>query len=106
MKNMFYNLTLLTSLNLNSFNLNSINEGNITTIFYELNSSLKYCIKDDINDELKNILNKYSQINCSQLCAQNSQNNYYFQEENKCLNKCTDNNNYIFDYDNICYILS
>ena len=103
MQNMFYNLTLLTSLNLNSFNLNSLNEGIITKIFYELNSSLKYCITDDINDELKIILKNYSQINCSQLCEQSSQNKYYFQEENKCLNKCSDNKIYIFDYDNICY---
>ena len=127
MANMFSNCSLLTSLELGNFNtslvtdmskmfyyckslislnLNSFNTDNVITfdeMFISLNNSLKYCINENIKNE---IISQFSssnlKVNCSELCFDNSQKKY-IPEKNICMNNCFNDDIYIYEYNNKCY---
>ena len=100
MSKMFYHCQSLISLNLNSFNTDNVNT--FDDIFSNLNDSLKYCINDNIKND---IISKFSssnlKVNCSELCYDNSQK--YIPEKNKCMNNCFNDDIYIYEYNNRCY---
>ena len=99
MTNMFYNCYSLTSLNLNSFS--TLKANSYSNMFFNI-TNLKYCINDEV-EQIKNQVSSFIELNCSELCYKDSTNKF-IKEKNKCINDCTLDNTYNFEYDNICYI--
>ena len=97
MSNMFYNCYSLTSLNLNSFNKASLSS--YSDMFFNL-TNLKFCINNEV-DEIKSQLSSYTELNCDELCSQDSTNKF-IEEKNKCINNCFLDDTYILEYDNKC----
>jgi surface protein len=100
---MFYNCSSLKSLNLKSFDTSSILTYN--NMFTNLLESFKYCINDGISENIILQLFSFSKTNCSELCHMNSKNNKYISEKNECINNCTEDDTYKFEYNDICYSL-
>ena len=102
MENMFANCISLTSLNINSFNTQNV--GNYNNIFLGLQNSLKICLNDDIKEEIKSQLSEFQKVNCAELCQENGQNKYIY-EQNKCIDSCSNDNDntYIYEYNDGCY---
>jgi hypothetical protein len=65
-------------------------------------SIIKYCINDEISEEIKSQLSSFTEVNYSDLCFDNSQKKYII-EKNKCISECNNDITYIYEYDNICY---
>ena len=102
MSYMFYNCSSLISLNLNSFNTLNINS--FTEMFTNIQESFKYCINDNkISNEILEQLSPFNKTNCSELCSIQSQNNFIF-EKNKCIDDCSKDNIYKFEYNKKCYL--
>jgi surface protein len=103
MRQMFYNCYSLKSLNLNSFNTVNVQANRFNEMFFNFNVSIiKYCINDEISEEIKSQLSSFIEMNCSDLCFDNSQKKYII-EKNKCISECNNDITYIYEYDNICY---
>ena len=98
---LFYNCTSLISLNLKSFNTSLVN--GYLHMFTNFLSSFKYCINNIISESIKSKLSSFNEANCSELCYINSQNKKFISEKNKCINNCTEDDTYMFEYNNICY---
>ena len=97
---MFYNCSSLISLNLTNFDLEPSSYYNL---FEGCNEEMKYCI-DDNKEYDKNIIKflKDFENNCSEICiAYNSQK--FIVEKNLCLDKCSIDNEYKYEYDTLCY---
>ena len=102
MNEMFLNCTSLISLNLNNFIIS--NKTNCTYMFFGINSKLKYCL-DSIISISKNIIKELPRNNiknCSDSCFSNKQNKFLIQD-NKCIDNCTKDEKYIYEYNYICY---
>ena len=101
MDHIFYNCNSLNSLNLKSFN--TLNVANFNNMFDNCKDTLQYCINDEINSEqILSQLSAYNKVNCSDLCLLNS--NKYILGKNLCINSCLNDNDYQYEYNNICYI--
>ena len=101
MSYMFYNCSSLISLNLNSFNTLNIN--NFTQMFANIQDSFKYCINDNkISNEILVQLSPFNKTNCSELCSIQSQKNFVL-EKNKCIDNCSKDNTYKYEYNKKCY---
>ena len=98
MASMFYGCRSLISLNLNKFN--TINVTSYDDMFFNVNN-LKYCINDEIIEEIKSQLSSFSQNECLELCTYGQMK--MISEKNKCINNCYDDDTYKFEYENICY---
>ena len=101
MSQMFYNCYALKSLNLNSFNTVNAQANCFNEMFVNANI-IKYCINDQISEEIKSQLSSFTEVNCSDLCFDNSQKKYII-EKNKCISDCNNDITYLYEYDNICY---
>ena len=97
MSYMFSNCQSLASLNLNSFNTKSLNSS--YQMFDNITENFIYCINDSISEQIESQLKSYSMKNCSELCSERK----YIIEKNKCIDSCTYDNLYIFEYNNICF---
>ena len=101
MSYMFYNCSSLISLNLNSFNTLNIND--FTNMFTNIQNFFKYCINDNkISEDILLQLSPFNKTNCSELCSIQSQNNFIF-EKNKCIDDCSKDDTYKFEYNKKCY---
>ena len=100
MEYMFSNCYSLTSLNINSFNTENVE--NYDNMFSSINGNLKYCFNNDINNEIKSQLPDYNKVECSELCQIDS-NQKYIPEQNKCIEDCSNDDTYIYEYNNECY---
>ena len=102
MRYMFSECSSLISLNLSNFN-NITYSHNITGLFTNCNSNLKYCINDNItyNYMLLDLL-KYFHKNCSEICITYNKKKYISQKF-LCINDCSSDAQYKFEYNNICY---
>ena len=99
---MFGECSSLISLNLSSFS--SIpNSANLNDMFYNCNQNLKYCINDNLiyNDEFIDTL-KIFKKNCSDICI-TMNNKKYIKEKYLCIDDCSLDSEYKYDYNNICY---
>ena len=99
---MFSECSSLISLNLTNFYTIS-NTNDFTGMFSNCNKNLKYCINDNLsyNDKFIDTL-KIFQKNCSDICITM---NYkkYIMEKYLCIDDCSLDNEYTYDYNNICY---
>ena len=98
MSYMFYYCDSLISLNLNNF---TISKGTYyTNMIYSYKSNTTYCI----NDKIKSLFKDYSPLknNCSSLCFTNP-NHKLIKEKNECINNCSYDSEYIYEYKGICY---
>ena len=97
---MFYNCSSLISLNLTGFDLKP---QNVNNIFEGCNENMIYCIdyKKEYNKDLMKFLRNFD-INCTDICVTyNSQK--FIIEKDLCLDKCSVDNEYKYEYDNYCY---
>ena len=100
MEKMFYNCESLLFINLYSFTENK--NVNIDYIFDNTQDDLIYCINVDNVGKIKNKLqNKINENNCNHDCFQ--ENKKIIPEKKECLDKCSLDSEYIYEYENICY---
>ena len=101
MEYIFYNCSSLNSLNIKYFN--TLNADNLINIFYNCKDTLQLCFNDVNNSEqfLFQVSN-YTKKNCSELCTLNS--DKYILGKNKCINSCLNDDDYQYEYNEICYI--
>ena len=102
MKEMFWNCKSLISLNLNNFIISQ--NVNCENMFSGINSKVIYCL-DSIKNISNNIIEQLAQNNtqnCSDLCFLNEENKFLLQD-NKCIDNCTKDERYIYEYESICY---
>ena len=124
MNHMFNGCNKLISLNLDNFNTSSLIDAsymfcdcyslvslNLTNfdfttsifnyMFAGVNNKLKYCIDDNKTYQFLDLIEKCEK-NCKYVCiAGNSRT--YIPEENLCINNCSMNEYYKYNYNNICY---
>ena len=99
MENLFYGCKSLISLNLYNFTFENVSD--FTNIFYGSYPYLSLCI--NTSKALK--ISQYIQsikINCSNICFQNN-NHKIIIEKNICVDNCTEDPIYKFDYKDVCY---
>ena len=96
---MFYGCSSLISLNLNNFNTSLVTS--MKDMFSGCNSNLIYCINEIKENNLTIILSNFRK-DCNNTCFVNLEHKF-IKEENKCINNCYDDNQYKFEYNNICY---
>ena len=126
MKEMFCNLCSLVSLDLSNFDTSSVTEMNemfngansliylnlisfverddvtINNIFYFDIKELNYCINETNAPKIyEELLKKRIRNNCGNECFKNAKK--IIIEEKKCVQKCTDDDKYIYELNNICY---
>ena len=122
--NMFYGCTSLKSLDLSSFytpqvkyvynlfgecsslifvNLKNFDTYNISdsiNMFYGVNSNLIYCANSSKISSIL-LLSNYTN-NCSDYCFTNPKSKIIF-DKKKCIDNCYNDNEYKYEYNNICY---
>ena len=102
MYGMFQNCQSLISLNLRNFIFKE--DVNIENMFTDINPNLIYSIGSSIPQNLLEILLvAVGSSDNSNLCFQNSENKFII-EELRCIDNCTNDNLYKFEYNNLCYI--
>ena len=100
MEYMFYNCDSLLFINLYSFTENT--NVKIDYIFDNTQDDLIYCINADNLEKIKNeIKNKINENNCNHDCFQ--KNKKIIPEKKECLDNCSLDSEYIYEYENICY---
>ena len=102
MREMFYNCQSLISLNLNNFIIPA--DTNCEDMFFGINPKLIYCL-DSIKNTSNNIVDKLPENNiqnCSDSCFVNAENKFLL-DYNKCIDNCTKDENYRYEYNYICY---
>ena len=99
MYGMFYGCHSLISLNLHNFNTSIVT--NISNIFDGCNSSLIYCINEKIENKLSPLLSNVSN-DCNNICFVNLDRGL-MKGKRKCVNNCLDDDQYKYEYNNICY---
>ena len=98
---MFEGCTSLISLNLISFNTPLLIEEYIN-MFDDVDENLRLCYNDStLSQGVKELLSGYIN-NCSNDCFMNEDNKFII-EERKCIDNCSKDDIYKFEYDNICY---
>ena len=102
MNAIFYGCSSLMYLNIINFDSSNINSNGYSDMFGNYNSNLIYCI-----NETKLVSGIRSQLptghnNCSNICFSDS-NIKYIIEKNTCIDKCSNDNDYKNEYENICY---
>ena len=91
----------LEILNINSFVQN--NYIDFSDLFKDISKELVYCLKEKSeNQEIINILqNKNAINNCTFICK--NRNEKIISENYMCIVECSQNNNYRYEYNNICF---
>ena len=96
---MFHGCHSLISLKLDNLNSSS----KIATYMFEgCNTNLIYCIDYSKNYSFLPQLSGFKNNNCSDICFTDS-NHKLIREKRKCIDKCENDDIYIFEYNNICY---
>ena len=99
MANMFSNCNSLLSLNLTNFNTSLT--PSINNMFYNCNENLTYCIDDKKEYSFSTLLLEYTK-DCNYICS-NFYNYRFIKDKVQYINNCTNDEKYIFEYNNICY---
>jgi surface protein len=99
MKYMFSNCRALKSLDLSNFDTTSLN--NMVEMFISINPYLTYCIDDKKEYKFLDQLKNYHK-SCSEICISYNLKKYN-PENNHCINNCTMDEIYKYEYNNICY---
>ena len=99
MENMFYRCSSLISLKLNHFSIAKLNKYN--NMFTGCNPNITFCIYEYSNYISSQILNIFKN-NCSDPCY-TIINPKINKENNKCIQNCSFDLNYPYEYNNICY---
>ena len=94
----FYNCSSLVSLNLTNFDFNT---SNFVGIFEKLNKKIKYCIDDNKTYPFLDLLINYEK-NCRYVCI-NGNSKKYIIEKNLCVDNCSMDEHYKYEYKSICY---
>jgi hypothetical protein len=97
-----YGCTSLMYLNLINFDTSSISDSGYSSMFGNYNSQLVYCINET---KIKNTI--LSQLpsggnQCSNICFSNS-NLKFIIDKNTCIDNCSKDNVYRYEYENLCY---
>ena len=94
----FYNCSSLISLNLTNFDSQKANFDNMVE---GCNKKLKYCLDEKRNYKFINLLKNFEK-NCKDICIVYNDKKYIV-EENKCLDNCTLDQKYKYEYNDFCY---
>ena len=103
MREMFSGCESLISLNLNNFIIPQ--STNCLNMFFGINSRLIFCL-DSIKNTPNNIIEQLPENNiqnCLDSCFLNEENKFLI-SDNKCIDNCTKDENYQYEYDSICYV--
>ena len=98
MNGMFSYCSSLISLNLINFNTSSITHMN--KLFYSCNEDIIYCINENNNNILSQI--NPNKNNCSDVCFTKGK-EIKLTQNKKCIFDCSKDDNYKYEYNNICY---
>ena len=113
-RELFSGCSSLISLDLSSFYLGSIYlwKIRVNDILTDCNPNIRLCYEDTLfenitdSDIRNSITSQFSEFinnnNCSDLCFTNTHNKFIL-EENKCIDECFHDNNYKYEFNNICY---
>ena len=93
MGSMFYSCNNMNYINIYHFQENEII--NVFDLFIKGTDNLKYCISDEENSP--KIISEINTI-------KNKEREKTIKEKNKCIDKCSNDDIYRYDYNNICYI--
>ena len=99
-QNMFEGCKSLISLDLRNFDTSSV--VNETNIFSECNKTLLYCINGVKASKIMVGLSSFNNSNCSDNCFIYSPSQLIV-EKTKCIDFCSNDNIYRFEYNNLCY---
>ena len=100
---MFDSFSSLVLLNLINFNTLKVPEYQCSSMFSGVNGNLIYCADESkITNEIKSLLNKYVN-NCTHICLLNPQSKYII-EKNECIDDCSKDTNYSYEYNNNCFM--
>ena len=101
---MFYGCSSLIYLNLEHIDYSSII--NINQMVYDINRNIVFCVNETksprIVNQILDVFNQNYKNNCSDVCFTGS-NIKLIQEKNKCVSECFNDNEYAYEYENICY---
>ena len=100
MDNLFRGCSSLISLNLSNFDTSSVE--NETNIFINCNETLLYCINEEKASKIMVGLSSFNNLNCSDNCFIYSPSQLIV-EKTKCIEFCSNDNIYRFEYNNLCY---
>ena len=101
---MFYSCSSLVLLNIINFNISNVY--NSYWMFYKVNRNLIYCATESTIAKIKSssqesYIENYNN-NCTHSCFLNSQSKYII-EKNECIDDCSKDKNYSYEYNNTCY---
>ena len=102
MDNVFYSCSSLISLDIKNFDTSKVNS--YFDIFTNCRSNLIYCVNDNLNDGIKSELQKLNNNignDCSNACFSN--NKKIIIEKNQCVTECSEDQEYILEYNSLCY---
>ena len=101
---MFYGCSSLISLNLEHIDYSSVI--NINKLIIDINKDIVFCINETkspkIVGQLIEVFNTSYNNDCSDICFTAS-NIKLIPEKNKCVSDCFNDDDYIYEYENICY---
>ena len=104
LNHMFFGCSSLISLNLEHFDYSSVI--NINRMVEDINRNIIFCINETkspkIVDQFIEVFNTSYKNNCSDICFTGS-NIKLIPEKNKCIIDCFNDDDYILEYENICY---
>ena len=96
---MFSECYSLISLNLTNFETNT--KSYYINMFSQCNKRLKYCLNTKKAYIFINLLNEY-EYNCRDICIDYNSKKF-IKDENLCIENCSSNEKYKYEYDNTCY---
>ena len=94
--NMFIGCKSLISLNLNHFSVSSLVK--YEDIFTNINPNITFCIES--NNVISSQITSNFKKNCSDICFKNPK---LIIEKKKCIEKCVNDLEYKYEFNNICY---
>ena len=96
---MFSGCSSLISLNLTNFEVNTTID--YFNMFSQCNKKLKYCLNTKKTYVFINLLKEY-EYNCRDICI-DYHSKKFIKDENLCIENCSSNEKYKYEYDNTCY---
>ena len=104
-RSMFSSCISLVLLNIINFNTEIVSKSDY--MFQYVNKSLIFCATESTIAKIKSVSSKtyignYTN-NCTHICLLNPQSKYII-EKNECIDDCSNDNNYSYEYNNTCYM--
>ena len=98
---MFRECSSLISLNINNFDTSNTN--NVVAMFDGINSNLIICINETKASEILSQISSTFTKNCDNICFKNP--HKLNKEEMKCIDYCSNDETYKYEYNNVCYMV-